>query len=551
MTKETKKDIPFQNIFEAFADAASRFGKKTAVIYLGASFSYERVVKLAENFASALCRQGIEEGDRVIMYIPNSLQWVVSWLGILRAGAKAVPITPIYTVHDLQYIANDSGARYIVCADTNYGYVKQAFPETQLKKAVIIRLTNLLPWWKKAFGWAFDRVPRGKLEKEDRSLLFERMVKSGNQGISLPELKKDETDIAEILYTGGTTKFPKGVPITHGLYLESALEQIEMSRPLFPHAENVVIGSVPMFHILGQTTALSTLLVGGAIALMPKINLDAIFDTIERHKGKTLIGVPTLYRMILEHDRLDQYDLSSLKYCFNGGDLLPVEINERWRKKFGMPVFQGYGATETCGGVTMCPTDEDNPLKSIGKIVPSKRTKIVDPETLALSQQNQPGELLVHSARMVREYWNKPEETAEAFVEMEGVRYYRTADIISMDDAGHHYFIDRTVDTIKHKGYRVSSSEIESVLQEHHAVVGACAVGIADPKVGERIKAFVVLKEDVKGITGYELMKWCRQKLVSYKVPQYIEFRDMLPKSKVGKLLRREIRDEEKRMAET
>jgi long-chain acyl-CoA synthetase len=152
---------------------------------------------------------------------------------------------------------------------------------------------------------------------------------------------------------------------------------------------------------------------------------------------------------------------------------------------------------------------------------------------------------------MVREYWNKPEETAQAFVEMDGLMYYRTADIVSMDEEGHVYFIDRTVDTIKHKGYRVSSSEIESVLQEHPAVIGSCVVGLPDPKFGERIKAFVVLKEDVKGITGYDLIKWCREKLVSYKIPQYIEFRDMLPKSKVGKLLRREIRSEEKRRAET
>jgi long-chain acyl-CoA synthetase len=199
----------------------------------------------------------------------------------------------------------------------------------------------------------------------------------------------------------------------------------------------------------------------------------------------------------------------------------------------------------------MCPTDEDSPPKSIGKIVPSKHIKIIDPETLEAVPLNKPGELLVHSKRMVKAYWNKPEETAEAFVEMDGLRYYKTADIVSMDEAGHMYFIDRTVDTIKHKGYRISSSEIESVLQEHTAVIGACVVGLPDPKVGERIKAFVVLKEDVKGITGYELIKWCREKLVSYKIPQYIEFRDMLPKSKVGKLLRREIRSEEKRRAET
>jgi len=539
------------SIFDAFSAAAAKFGNNTAIVYLGTHFSYNRILKLAENFASSLKDEGIQEGDRVIMYIPNSVQWVIAWLGIQRAGAEAVPITPIYTAHDLQYIANDCGAKYVICSDANYGYVKQAFAETGLKKAIVTKLSDLLPVWKRLFGWAFDKVPKGKISKDETTLSFKKMAYASDRHSQLPPVKKEETDTAEVLYTGGTTKFPKGVPISHGLYLESALEQITVCDPLFPGSENVVIGSVPLFHILGQTTALSVLLVGGSIVLMPKVNLDAIFDSVQRFKAKTLIGVPTLYRMILEHDRIDLYDLSSLEYCFNGGDVLPVEINERWRKKFGKPIYQGYGATETCGGVSMCPTDEESPPKSIGKIVPSKKIKIVDPKTLEPVPLNKPGELLVHSKRMVNEYWNKPEETAEAFVEMDDLRYYRTADIVSMDEAGHIYFIDRTVDTIKHKGYRVSSSEIESVLQEHTAVIGACVVGLPDPKVGERIKAFVVLKEDVKGITGYDLIKWCREKLVSYKIPQYIEFRDMLPKSKVGKLLRREIRSEEKRRAET
>ena len=366
----------------------------------------------------------------------------------------------------------------------------------------------------------------------------------------VPPVKKREKETAEIVYTGGTTKFPKGVPISHGLFLESALEQITTSTPLFPPSENVLIGSAPLFHVLGQTCGLAVLLVGRTIILMPKVSLDAVFDSVHRFRAKTLIGVPTLFRMILEHDRIDLYDMSSLQYCFNGGDVLPVEINKRWRAKFHTPIYQGYGATETCGGVSMCHTDEENPMKSIGKIVPSKKVKILDPETLKPVLQGEPGELLVHSDKMVREYWNKPEETAESFLEMDGVRWYRTADIISIDAEGHFYFIDRSVDTIKHKGYRVSSSEIDSVLQEHPAVIGSCVVGLPDSKVGERIKAFVLLKEDVKGITGYDLIRWCRERLASYKVPQYIEFRDMLPKSKVGKLLRREIRSEEERRAE-
>jgi long-chain acyl-CoA synthetase len=254
--------------------------------------------------------------------------------------------------------------------------------------------------------------------------------------------------------------------------------------------------------------------------------------------------------MILEHDRLEQYDLSSVGYWFSAGDVLPVEVGRRWQEKIGKTIYQGYGATETCGGMAMCPTNIDSPPKSMGRVVASKSIKIVDSATLKPVKPGEPGELIVSSDLMVTRYIKKPEETAAAFIEMEGRTWYRTADIVSMDDAGNLYFVDRTVDTIKHKGYRVSASEIEAVLQEHKAVVASCVVGVPDDRVGERIKAYVVLKEDIKGITGYELIKWCRQGLVAYKVPQYIEFRDMLPKSKVGKLLRREIRDEEKRMSE-
>ncbi len=254
--------------------------------------------------------------------------------------------------------------------------------------------------------------------------------------------------------------------------------------------------------------------------------------------------------MILEHDRVDQYDLSSLRYCFNGGDVLPLEVGKRWEEKFNMTIYQGYGATETCGGVTMCPTDRENPPKSMGLVVPSKRVKIVDPHTLEPTPVGEAGELFVSSTPMVESYYNKPEETRESFVEMDGRIWYRTSDVVSQDENGYFYFIDRTVDTIKHKGYRVSSSEIESVLQEHPAVIGSCAVGVPDDKLGERIKAFVVLKEDIRGITGYDLIKWCRERLAPYKVPQYIEFRDMLPKSKVGKLLRREMRREERKRFE-
>jgi len=524
----------------------------TGVIYLGTRYSYGRIRELADGFAAAMLNEGLTSGQRVIIYAPNSIQWVIAWLGIQRAGGVCVPVTPIYTPSDLEYIANDSDAEAIVCADTNFGYVKKVLPETKLKTVVITRMAEMLPAWKRLFGYLFDIVPRGRTILDENTFEMGKLIRThaGASGSHLDLPERRGCDIAEILYTGGTTKHPKGVPITHDLFLTSAEEQIRVSEPLFPAEDNVIMANAPLFHILGQTCSLATLLVGGTLLVQPKVNLDATFESIQRFKAKTMIGVPTLYRMILEHDRLDQYDMHSVDYWYSAGDVLPTEVGKRWEDRFGKPIYQGYGATETCGGVSMCPTDMANPPKSIGRVVPSKAIKVVDPVLLEPVAPGEPGELLVSSQHMVRHYINKPEETEAAFVELEGRTWYRTADVVSRDEEGNLYFVDRTVDTIKHKGYRVSASEIEAVLQEHHAVVAACVVGLPDEMVGERIKAFVVLKEDVKGITGYELIKWCRKSLVSYKVPQYIEFRDMLPKSKVGKLLRREIRDEEKRMAE-
>jgi len=534
-----------ENIFLEFEKAALRYGDKVCLKYLGREYTYKEVRALSERFALALRSHHLEPGSRVIIYLPNSIHWVVAWLGVLRADGVAVPTSPIYVTKDIKYMANDSGATHIVCTDVNYGYVKEALPETNLRCVIVIRLDDLLPFWKKFVGWAFDRVPKGAFKEDERTMTFGTFLKASKG--QLPPPQRNDLDTAEILYTGGTTKFPKGVPLSHGLYLTAAKEHIEVRKPVFLEEENVVVGSAPLFHVLGQTCALSTIFEGGKLILMPKVNLDAIFDAVERDRAKTIIGVPQLYRMILQHQRLEYYDLSSLRYCFSGGDVLPLEIYNRWKQRIGVPLYQGYGATETCGGVLLARADEETPPNSVGKVVPSKVVRLVDPNTLEEVQPGQPGELLVHSEKMVRAYLNKPEETQDAFVEMDGRLWYRTGDVLMRDEKGFFYFVDRTVDTIKHKGYRVSASEVEGVLQEHPAVMAACVVGIPDPKVGERIKAYVVLKEDVKGVLGHDLIKWCRERLASYKVPQYIEFRDMLPKSKVGKLLRREVRAQEKR----
>ncbi len=456
-----------------------------------------------------------------------------------------MPITPIYTPYDLDYIANDVGAQAVVCTDRNFGYVKRVKPDSQMTNVFVTTVVDLLPWTKRAFGRLFDKVPKGKVSWEEDTHPFRKMTGRVTQAVSFPDVEPD--DVMEILYTGGTTKHAKGVPITHKMYMIASLEQLAMCEGLFPKEENVIMCAAPLFHILGQSCGLGTLMVGGTIIVAPTVNIDGFLDSIERFKAKMLIGVPALYRMILEHDRVDQYDLESLQYCFSGGDVLPNEVGRRWEKKFGRPIYQGYGATETLGGVAMCPTGVPNPPGAMGKVVPSKKIRIVETDSLEEVQAGSPGELLVSAESMAKEYLNKPEETAASFVRIGDLTWYRTGDMVRLAEDGYLYFVDRTVDTIKHKGYRVSASEIEAILQEHPAVISSCVVGLPDEKVGERIKAFVVLKKDVKGITGYDLIKWSRQRLPSYKIPQYIEFRDMLPKSKVGKLLRREVRSEEQK----
>ena len=542
-------EIVTEAIYEQFERVSQDFSEVPALIYLGERFTYSQLREAAEALAASLHELGVARGDKAIIYLPNCPQWVMAWLALLRIGSVAIPISPIYTPTDLQYMADDSGAETIFCLDTNFGYVAQVLPETGLKRIVITNMAELLPWWKRLIGLGFSKIPRGMSASGENIYGFKALLKSGRTA-SLPASRATGDEMFEMLYTGGTTGLPKGVPFSNIVFLESVAEQRAMSEAFIPKGQDIVIQGGPLFHILGQAVGLGALLSGDSLVIPPRVNLDGLFDQIERYKVVTFFGVPALYRMILEHDRIDYYNLDSLKYCFSGGDVLPMEVADRWLKKFGKPIYQGYGTTETCGRVSLTAMGEVAPPGSAGRITPLQEVRLVDSDSLEPVPAGEPGELLISSEHMVRGYWNKPEETAECFVNIDGKLWYRSRDIVNVDEDGWLFYLDRSVDTIKHKGYRVAASEIEAALQEHHAVIASCIVGVPDEKVGERIKAFVVLKKDIKGVSAYDLMKWCRERLAPYKVPQYIEFRDMLPKSKVGKLLRRELRAEERKKLE-
>lgn len=534
-------------LFSGFERAARENPEKVALVYLGARFTYGRLLEMVQRFSQALESLGVGFQERVMLYMPNCPAWVIGYLAIQRIGAVPVPVSPIYTTHEIRYMAQDAQVKAVICMDTNFGYVRELLSEGLIQKVVAANLADLLPLWKRALGFLFDKIPRGKLEAKAGVYRFSSILRSSPPKIEVPEIHPQD-HLAYILYTGGTTGFPKGVPGNHAgmqSYIQDLMRDVLSGH--LRRGEDCFVCVAPLYHIMAQGFFLAVgLNSSNTTVVMPVPQVDAILKAIERHKARWFLGVPTLYRMILENDRLDRYDLSSLQYCFCGGDVLPREVAHRWQERFGIHLYQVYGSTEA-GHVSYSRLGEAPKPMSLGYPLRSRTCRVVDPDTLEPVPPGEMGELMVTSPYTIKHYWNKPEETANSFVPLGQGIYYRMGDYVIQNEDGELIFVERSADVIKCKGFRISASEVEAVLQDHPTVIAACVVGVPDPKLGERIKAMVVLKEDARGVGAAELIQWCRKHLASYKVPHYVEFRDMLPKSKVGKLLRREIRDEERR----
>ena len=533
--------------YTQFDAACRKYPANTAIIYLGERFSYALLYELVDRFAAGLLNAGVKTREKVMLFIPNCPQWIIANFAINKIGGTVVPVSPIYTSYEIEYIINDAEVETVICLDTNCMYVNEVIGKTNLKRVIVTNLADLIPCWKRYFGYMLDKLPKGKIKKGKEVFYFKDILKNGRQ--PAPTIDIDPwQDLAYIMYTGGTTGFPQGVAGNHMGEVSYIMDIVEnVFKGYLFAGEDTMIMVNPLFHIMAKGFALATALnQGNTMILMPVPEVDSILEAIQKYKVRWMLGVPMLYRMILENDRVDQYDIRSLKYCYCGGDVLPGEVYNKWREKYDNSIYQVYGSTEV-GHVAYSPLDKKPSPKTVGRPLKSRKCRIIDPETLEPVAAGEVGELAVTSPYTIKSYWKKPEETAHAYIKQGDDTYYRMGDFMRFNEDGELEFMERTADIIKCKGYRVSASEVEAVLQDHPAVVGSCAVGIPDIKLGERIKAIVVLKQDAKGVSSADLLRWCRDRLASYKAPSYIEFRDMLPKSKVGKLLRREIRDEERR----
>ena len=533
--------------FGGFEESCRKYPDRAALVYLGERFSYAELGRLVDRFAAGLLEIGVKPKGKVLLYLRNCPQWVIANYAINKIDAVVVPVSPIYTSHELEYIVNDAEVETVICLDTNFMYVREVIARTDLKRVIVTGLADLLPPWKRAFGYLFDRIPAGKVEWSGEVISFMDVLRVSKAHLPAIEINP-AGDLAYIMYTGGTTGFPKGVVGNHSgevSYIRDMNDDV--FREYLVEGQTTILMVNPLFHIMAKGFAIATAFnKGNTLVLMPIPEPDAILDAIRRYQVSWMLGVPSLYRILLENDRIDQYDLRSLRYCYCGGDVLPAGVLNSWEQRCGVPIYQVYGSTEV-GHVTYSPLDRRPSPKTVGRPLRSRKCIIIDPESTEPVPPGGIGELAVTSVFTLKRYWNKPEETARSYVPIGGEIFYRTGDFMRFDEGGEIEFVERSGDIIKYKGYRISASEVEAVLQDHPAVVGACVIGVPDEATGERLKAIVVLKQDARGVDSADLLRWCRERLVSYKVPKYVEFRDMLPKSKVGKLLRREIRDEEKR----
>ena len=526
--------VPLRSVTQAFDEATERDPARTAVAFYGRSISYRELRDAADRLACALATLGLKKGDRIALYLVNSPQFIIAYFAALKCGATVTPISPVYTSHEVKYQLQDSGARAMICQDVLYE--KVARTGVALELVVVTNVGEYLPTLKRLMA---KKTPvAGSKVHWLQDLLAEHPPRP-------PAITIDpKIDIAALPYTGGTTGNPKGVILTH--YNLVAAQSVGMAAfPNLTPGKEVVLAFLPFFHIYGQVVImLNSLCQGHLLVLFTSPDTEAIIAAMERYQATVFYGVPTLYEYLKDHKDTDKANWKRLKLVVSGADTLHESTVTGWTRRTGSRITEGYGLSETAAISHINPIDRPK-TGSFGCPVELVEAAILNAETLEFTPPGETGELVLAGPNVMAGYWNRPEDTAKAFVERDGRRWLRTGDIVRMDEEGYFHFYDRSKDLIKFKGYSIFAKDVEDVLYGHPQVKAAGVIGVSDPSVGQRIKAIVVLQGDARGkVSADEIKAYCRQTLAEYKVPHIVEFRGELPKTDVGKISRRELRDE-------
>jgi long-chain acyl-CoA synthetase len=527
-------EVPLRSVSQAFDLATERDPGRAAVVFYGRSISFRELRDATDRLACALSKLGLKKGDRIALYLVNSPQFIIAYFAALKCGATVTPISPVYTSHEVKYQLQDSGARAVICQDVLYD--KVARTGVALDFAVLTNVGEYLP--------ALKRLLAKKTPVAGSKLHWlQDLLKAHPPQPPAVEIDPRK-DIAALPYTGGTTGNPKGVILTH--YNLVAAQSIGMAAfPNLDTGKEVILAFLPFFHIYGQVVImLNSLCQGHLLVLFTSPDTEAIIAAMERYQATVFYGVPTLYEYLKDHKDTDKANWKRLKLILSGADTLHESTVTGWARRTGSKIIEGYGLSETAAISHINPLDRPK-VGSFGCPVDLVEAAVINAETLEFTPPGETGELVLAGPNVMAGYWNRPDDTARAFLERNGRRWLRTGDIVRMDEEGYFHFYDRSKDLIKFKGYSIFAKDVEDVLYAHPQVKAAGVIGVADPAVGQRIKAIVVLQGDARGkVSAEEIKAYCRQSLAEYKVPHIVEFRGELPKTDVGKISRRELRDE-------
>jgi len=536
-------DVPLHALLD---QAAELYPASTATIFFNAKRSYASLLKDAKRFSAGLRALGVKQGDKVAIDLPNCPQFLIAFFGALRIGAVVVPCNPLYTPPELRYQLADSGAETIVVLSRGYPVVRAAREGTRIRNVIVTNIKEEMPpILRTLFTFAKEKKDghRVPFAGDPGAIAFREMLSLGGDD-SAAAARPD--DVAVLQYTGGTTGTSKGAMLSHRALVANTLQCAAWFGKAMRDGKDAVMGVMPLFHVYGLTTVMNfAVLSGGAIILEPQLDLEHVMKDIQRHKPKLLHGAPRIYNAINNSPLAQKYDLRSITACISGSAPLLMETARKFRELTGANLVEGYGLTEA-SPVTHCNPVFDsakNRVGTIGLTFPDTETRLVDLET----GQNdvaagEAGELLIRGPQLMDGYYNRPEETAATLRD----GWLHTGDIATMDADGYVAIVDRKKEMIIVSGFNVYPREVEETLARHPAVLEGAAIGMPHPIKGEEVKAFVVLKPG-QTATADQLIAFCREQLAPFKVPKAIEFRDSLPKTLIGKVLRRQLAEEDKK----
>jgi long-chain acyl-CoA synthetase len=513
---------------------------------MGKELTYEVLLESVNRFANALVNLGVKKGDRVSLYMPNTPHMVIAYYAVLKAGGVVVPTNPVYTERELDHQVSDSEAEVLVTLDLELtlSKVKAIKSRTKLRHVIVGSMKDYLPWPK---NWLFPIVRRKMLEPvpTDGSYhIFTQLMASASPVSPKVEIGPD--DIAVLMYTGGTTGVAKGAMLTHRNMVSNAIvaHAWATSGKQTDTPQDILLIVLPMFHSFAMTVGLNHGIRRGAkLLLIPKPEIDEILKTIQKYRPSIFPGVPTLYTVLANRSDIKAFGVDSIRICNSGAAPLPVEVMKKFEEVTGAKILEGYGLSEA-SPVTHCnPLEGTRKPGSIGLPMPDTDARIVDQEdNTKVLGVNEVGEICIKGPQVMKGYWNRPEETGKSLVD----GWLFTGDIAKMDEEGYFYIVERKKDLIIAGGYNIYPREVEEFLYEHPKVKEAAVIGIPDEIKGEKVKAFVILK-DGETATEEEIIEFCRKGLAPYKVPKHVEFKKELPKSMIGKILRRVLREEEQK----